>query len=1224
MTRISMTAASLVALAGAGFVDAQVQHGRVDATVTEVSTDVFGLTGLSINPASGLDVGVLFSDTPASLDNIFSGVITINTAGSTSVDANTGLPTDGTNALSVSGGVLVVSTAENFGDATGPLDDASFLAVADSFSGSDFWFTQGFTPGGGDATDDDDEFGFVDLNFAYFPYADGWIAGALTPSDQMTNGPLVAPGVAVASGQPGSLAPSLTFVSEADYATADPTVPSIVDIPDTLPATLGLGIPGDVPELEGRYLLNLPQLRSVQRQGLLFGTNWSGESNTFYPQYFTNTDLQAVQAFTGLAGFTADQSIVMFIHDTDDNGGTDENDAASFVYIPYGTTFTDSEDVTALLPMALVTGGEVIETGQGAALDATITEPDGGEFTLSVPGFTPDNSTLLVVAAAGSSASADNQVTSQPNAAGDGWDIILRDLAGLGISGVGGDDRAFSFVIIPDNATINKASVSSGNGPAGVAPGPMIPASITDFLDTTHTALIQDTGAGLERTAGSGLIDAFPGFDLTGDLVLGFGVEDVDGAGFTQAFTNRPILSQQSDVSIVQPYSVAELGFGTFETPFDPELLEAPSQTPPVDAPDTYLSEGLLTNFSATLPDGGGGFADGAYLEITGMPGASLDGHVVLGIDGDGGATGLIDNLVELDGVTIGTNGTVILGTQGFFDTYGANLPTDAEATRVVLTPDTEFDGSSGDIESASTLVILAKNVDTSVIFGGNDLDTDGDDLFDDGVVAALGDVLTAVQIVDSGTDGVDISGLDNSFSLTDINSTVFNEAGETGGDFFGDEPSGWYIDPGFNAFFLEYENNTDINLPQYQILNDVGAIINNGLTTLVNIPDGTLTSPGVTNTAIFDSFLDVNFGVGGTIVGAAPLAYHMTSFDFDISSRALNSGSASVTADLGIATFPQGLFEQQALAQSNGISSAFVDPAFANNEGVIFFTPYENDGTIAVVDRVDDSIADERDDTFVFAGVDADSPNVTAINGGDPIFSPSFAEFFGSWVALPYETAGLTAGQVNADASVDSSTTYGETTVPDFCIVEREVTVSFPAADGMGPVTDVTYRAYNLSIPGVDLNTDGVVLLQALGTVNPVLDGDDIEAIPDAVYLVASPAEDGSLNIIPINTLTPLNPNSVGIPGYVVEGTDTEVDPSVPTDFMFAFVPNNGLPGPGASTFTVDQNDDGSFDATDLNAIIAGINSNGGEPFDTALPAATNDFFDALKVLEIAEGTTN
>ncbi|TWT78230.1 hypothetical protein Pla123a_10200 [Posidoniimonas polymericola] len=93
--------------------------------------------------------------------------------------------------------------------------------------------------------------------------------------------------------------------------------------------------------------------------------------------------------------------------------------------------------------------------------------------------------------------------------------------------------------------------------------------------------------------------------------------------------------------------------------------------------------------FSEYLLDAPGTDGGREFIEISGPPNASLDGLSIIEIEGDGGSAGIIDGFFDLTGLTLGSNGLLLLRDEpiipisGVGDVPAVLAPTPAAETNV-------------------------------------------------------------------------------------------------------------------------------------------------------------------------------------------------------------------------------------------------------------------------------------------------------------------------------------------------------------------------------------------------------------------------------------------------------------------------------------------------------------------------------------------------------------
>jgi hypothetical protein len=231
------------------------------------------------------------------------------------------------------------------------------------------------------------------------------------------------------------------------------------------------------------------------------------------------------------------------------------------------------------------------------------------------------------------------------------------------------------------------------------------------------------------------------------------------------------------------------------------------------------------------------------------------------------------------------------------------------------------------------------------------------------------------------------------------------------------------------------------------------------------------------------------------------------------------------------------------------------IDIGAETSEGVLFARTSQNNQGISVVDIDEDrfEIRVIQPDSLVDP-MDADQNPVTGIDTDDDRLG---------WVFLPY-SAGFPSAQVNADASIENGT-------GSFSLTQTDITVDIINGDLSDSGEDRTYTGYNLSIPGIDSNTDGVLLLQSVG--------DPTEDALGGTYPIYAPADDGSFNIVVLDATDRDQAMDANI-------LDPDADTLAP--FMFAFIPFEGVDIPGGPCVAADlAMPFGLLDGADVNAFI-------------------------------------
>ncbi len=139
-------------------------------------------------------------------------------------------------------------------------------------------------------------------------------------------------------------------------------------------------------------------------------------------------------------------------------------------------------------------------------------------------------------------------------------------------------------------------------------------------------------------------------------------------------------------------------------------------------------------------------------VELAGDPGASLDGYWFVVMEGENVPSGTIDQLIDLSGLTFGTNGLLLISD----DSTGVNVlqPPPEPGTNVAVIDFTP------DIENGANTFILVKGAPTFAL--GQDLDQGpggpteiGDGVLDPGTFGGV-TVLDAVGWIDAASSAVD------------------------------------------------------------------------------------------------------------------------------------------------------------------------------------------------------------------------------------------------------------------------------------------------------------------------------------------------------------------------------------------------------------------------------------------------------------------------------------
>ena len=177
------------------------------------------------------------------------------------------------------------------------------------------------------------------------------------------------------------------------------------------------------------------------------------------------------------------------------------------------------------------------------------------------------------------------------------------------------------------------------------------------------------------------------------------------------------------------------------------------------------------------------GTDDMEFIELVGPPGASLDAHAVLIVEGDSSNPGTLDRVWDLSGLSIPASGYFVLG-----DT--AVSPNDYDL------------GASNTIENGTETFYLVQSCDIAGLTAliGTDIDPDGDLIT---LIPTLATIVDIIAMVDGGFgsgdlvyDGAATVGPDGTF----LPAGIFR-----GGDY----PSGWCDS------FLDFDDVANLDLPR-------------------------------------------------------------------------------------------------------------------------------------------------------------------------------------------------------------------------------------------------------------------------------------------------------------------------------------------------------------------------------------------------------------------------
>jgi hypothetical protein len=373
MKKSTALSASLL-LAVAGSAVGQVQHGTINVTENDAGNTPASVT---LTRVGGAGPWVTVSDT---LDQSNRGDYVVDFA--TGSDQNLG--------------VLITGVAQTQRSEPSVPFPQYFATTASARSSAGFgrYFIAVFeAPSGGEVN--------YNPSLAYFPIADGWIAGDAFNAEN--NGPLT-----TIIGNPN--------IQLRDENTATGAGVELIDST------------ADV----GRYVLSIDGI-DLRRDGVVIASGAKNEDNR--AGVFLNYDGRAV---------------IHCIDNGSEGGG--ENDAAGFVFIPQGTQGVVMGDITG--------SGRTL-FGQGDFTVELVGQPDtNGTYRLTIAGESPETGTLIVVPHTElSGATVDNPVFTR--AEGDSWIITSMDTepnppagTGMVLQDVGSNVGCFVFAFFKNGVDI--------------------------------------------------------------------------------------------------------------------------------------------------------------------------------------------------------------------------------------------------------------------------------------------------------------------------------------------------------------------------------------------------------------------------------------------------------------------------------------------------------------------------------------------------------------------------------------------------------------------------------------------------------------------------------------------------------------------------------------------------------------------------------------------------
>ncbi|MCX5691192.1 MAG: hypothetical protein NTV94_15635, partial [Planctomycetota bacterium] len=245
----------------------------------------------------------------------------------------------------------------------------------------------------------------VNAAMAYFPLANGWLAGAAYNS---ANNSVIT-----------SVVGNVTLRTEATYTGTG------VEFLDPNVASPPAGI----------YYLHSDSL-DFRRDGVFLANGAKDENN----RASWSTDYIKGDAYIWCQDMAADST-------------AGENDPVAFVFIPEGTAGVTMGTVTATAKKLFKQGNFTVSmVGQPTT---------NGTFRLTIAGETPSTGTLLIspyIRPDRSGTTIDNPVWMQPD--GDGWLITTRDQPAMALQDLTGWDVAFSFAFFKNGVAITPGTPS--------------------------------------------------------------------------------------------------------------------------------------------------------------------------------------------------------------------------------------------------------------------------------------------------------------------------------------------------------------------------------------------------------------------------------------------------------------------------------------------------------------------------------------------------------------------------------------------------------------------------------------------------------------------------------------------------------------------------------------------------------------------------------------------
>lgn len=317
-----------------------------------------------------------------------------------------------------------------------------------------------------------------------------------------------------------------------------------------------------------------------------------------------------------LSRANGDGTFTIFCHDNGINGTTYEQDPVNFAYLPYNAVGT--KGLLAMGRLANTVGSSTVVDGPSQSL--VLETPSAGVWRISLPGYSPDNATLIVSSEGGGTNNVDNAVSYEWDATSGKWVIHSRDLPGYGLQAGSGTEIMVNFAIfrhVKDGGEIyvDHSAVGSDDGRSWVNAFDDLQDAVT-FAQTGEKIFVAegsyfpDEGNGQVSNSRLSTYSLAPGVSLYGGFPAGgAALEGRDPAANITILDGDINLSGDSSGNAYNVLTVSGPGL---------QLLPAVTAllNPPVLIDGFTIQNGNADGTTDDIQSGGGIYASGVILFV--------------------------------------------------------------------------------------------------------------------------------------------------------------------------------------------------------------------------------------------------------------------------------------------------------------------------------------------------------------------------------------------------------------------------------------------------------------------------------------------------------------------------------------------------------------------------------------------------------------------------------